>query len=134
MTPEVYKGAEFTTTADLYALGIILYKFLNNNRIPFLPYYPEPFTPKQRNEALVRRLKGEDIALPYIAYVEKDLIKQRKENQEVGINVKEEELPFAIEFAKIAQKAINPNPNKRFPSAKELKYAIQKLELLYRKN
>ena len=37
MAPEVYRGEAYGHTADLYSLAMVLYKFLNNNRTPFLP-------------------------------------------------------------------------------------------------
>ena len=42
MAPEVYKGEVYDTRADLYSVGIVLYRFLNDNRTPFLPPYPQP--------------------------------------------------------------------------------------------
>ncbi len=35
MAPEVYKGEKFGPEADIYSLGIVLYKLLNNNLEPF---------------------------------------------------------------------------------------------------
>ena len=67
MSPEVYKGAEITKQADLYSLGMILYRLLNNNRIPFLDPFPAPYTVSDRNRALARRLNGEEPPLPYCA-------------------------------------------------------------------
>ena len=37
MAPEVFKGAEYGASVDIYSLGIVMYKFLNKNRRPFLP-------------------------------------------------------------------------------------------------
>ena len=64
MSPEVYRGEEYTFDDDVYALGIILYRLLNFNRLPLMSIYPEPFTPKQRNEAVYNRLRGEKLPLP----------------------------------------------------------------------
>lgn len=36
MAPEVYKGEEYGPSVDIYSLGIVLYRYLNNNRTPFL--------------------------------------------------------------------------------------------------
>lgn len=37
MAPEVYKSEAYNSSVDLYSLGIVLYRFFNYNRIPFLP-------------------------------------------------------------------------------------------------
>ena len=64
MAPEVFKGEEYGATVDMYSLGMVMYRLLNRNRMPFLPLYPEPMTPKNREAALQRRMKGEAIPLP----------------------------------------------------------------------
>ena len=64
MAPEVYKGEEYGTNVDLYSLGIVLYKLLNNNREPFLPPHPETIKYSDKNNALVRRMSGEVIMAP----------------------------------------------------------------------
>lgn len=68
MAPEVFKGEEYGATVDTYSLGIVMYRFLNKNRAPFLPNFPEPITPNARDEALQRRMSGEP--LPYINEIE----------------------------------------------------------------
>jgi serine/threonine protein kinase len=64
MAPEVFAGQEYGANVDTYSLGIVMYRFLNQNRTPFLPAFPEPITPRDRDTALQRRMKGE--ALPAI--------------------------------------------------------------------
>ncbi|MDR1203988.1 MAG: DUF4115 domain-containing protein [Peptococcaceae bacterium] len=64
MAPEVFTGQEYGANVDTYSLGIVMYRFLNQNRTPFLPAFPEPITPRDRDTALQRRMKGE--ALPAI--------------------------------------------------------------------
>lgn len=118
MSPEVYNGRTFEQKDDLYALGIILYRLLNNNRIPLLPYYPGEFGVKQRDKALIDRLKGEKIPLPSICLNSYTF-------EDVGIKIKKEEIPLAIRLGKIAQKAIAASPNERFESAKKLRIAIE---------
>ena len=61
MAPEVYKGEKYGFDADIYSLGIVMYRLLNNNREPFLPAYPQPIKFNDKNEALVRRMNGEMI-------------------------------------------------------------------------
>ena len=67
MAPEVFKGGEYGASVDIYSLGIVMYKFLNKNRRPFLPDFPNPITPRDRENALQRRMSGEAIsAIPDI--------------------------------------------------------------------
>lgn len=37
MAPEVYKGERYGEKADIYSLGLVLYRLLNNSRMPFMP-------------------------------------------------------------------------------------------------
>ena len=64
MAPEVYKGEEYGPSVDIYSLGIVLYRYLNNNRAPFLPEYPALITHTDRMLAIDRRIKGEAIPAP----------------------------------------------------------------------
>ena len=41
IAPEVYKGEAYGSTVDIYSLGIVMYRLLNNNRVPFMPPYPD---------------------------------------------------------------------------------------------
>ena len=71
MAPEVFKGEEYGPSVDLYSLGIVMYRYLNNNRTPFLPPFPDTITPADRDEALRRRMSGE--ALPDIPGIDPEL-------------------------------------------------------------
>ena len=64
MAPEVYKSEEYGVGVDIYSLGLVLYTLLNNNRIAFLPPYPQPITYKDNEEALAKRLSGAPLSLP----------------------------------------------------------------------
>jgi len=65
IAPEVYlKGEGYTQSVDLYSLGIVIYRLLNNNRNPFLPQYPQPFTPDDEDIAFNDRMKGKMPNLP----------------------------------------------------------------------
>ncbi|MCL2103378.1 MAG: serine/threonine protein kinase, partial [Syntrophorhabdaceae bacterium] len=61
MAPEVFKGGEYGASVDTYSLGIVMYRYLNQNRSPFLPDFPNPITPRSREEALLRRMQGEPL-------------------------------------------------------------------------
>lgn len=64
MAPEVFKGESYDSRADLYSLGILMYRFLNNNRIPFSPYVNRIITHGEKEIALQRRMSGEEIPMP----------------------------------------------------------------------
>ena len=100
MAPEVFRGGEYGASVDTYSLGIVMYRFLNKNRAPFMPAFPEPITPHDREEALRRRMNGEKI--PAIA----------------GIN---DDLNF------IVLKACAYDRNERFKSPTEMRLALEAL-------
>ena len=64
MAPEVASGGHYDATVDIYSLGIVLFKLLNNNRIPFLnPYKPE-LKFEDFTSAIERRKNGEPLTAP----------------------------------------------------------------------
>jgi serine/threonine protein kinase len=64
MAPEVFRGEKYDVRADLYSLGIVLYRLLNCGRIPLVPPYPEVIKYKDSEEALERRISGEELNSP----------------------------------------------------------------------
>lgn len=58
MAPEVYQGKRYSQNVDLYALGIVLYKLLNKNRLPFLG--EERLTSRSIERAFQLRQQGEE--------------------------------------------------------------------------
>lgn len=64
MAPEIYLHQSYDTSVDIYSLGIVLYKLLNNQRLPFMPDAPAQFTADDKNNAETRRLKGDVPPLP----------------------------------------------------------------------
>ncbi len=64
MAPEVYKSEGYGSNVDIYSLGLVLYTLLNNNRIAFLPPYPQPISYKDNEEALSKRLSGVPLTPP----------------------------------------------------------------------
>ncbi|WP_418745972.1 serine/threonine-protein kinase [Frisingicoccus sp.] len=64
MAPEVYLNKPYGSSVDIYSLGLVLYKLMNNNRLPFLPPLPQPITFADRENALSRRIKGETLPPP----------------------------------------------------------------------
>ncbi len=64
MAPEIFNGNEYDATVDLYSLGIVLYRFLNNNRGPFLPPYPVQLKYSDKEEANAKRMSGAPLPPP----------------------------------------------------------------------
>ncbi len=64
MAPEVYKGEKYGATCDIYSLGLVMYRLLNKNRLPFFPEYPLPITPADKEKALLDRLSGKPMGSP----------------------------------------------------------------------
>lgn len=62
--PELYTEHTDSTSSDIYSLGVVLYKLLNNNRGPFLPPFPAPISLSDREQASVRRLRGDLLPKP----------------------------------------------------------------------
>jgi len=58
MAPEVYQGKRYSHNVDLYALGIVIYKLLNKNRLPFLG--EERLTSRSIERAFQLRQQGEE--------------------------------------------------------------------------
>ena len=98
MAPEVYKGEEYNSNVDIYSLGIVLYRFLNNNRTPFLPPYPEPLRSSDRERASVMRMGGTPIPKPCNA---------------------------EGRLAEIVLKACSYDPKERYESAVEFRNALE---------
>ena len=100
MAPEVYKGQSYSFTSDIYSLGIVLYRFLNWNRTPFLPPYPEKIHYYEKEQALAVRIKGENIPVPYHA---------------------------AGRLGNIILKACAYDPADRYQSAREMREALEQI-------
>lgn len=64
MAPEVCKGMEYNHTADIYSLGILLYYYLNNKKMPYVEPGNKSIVAEQ--EAIVKRMNTNEV-LPYPA-------------------------------------------------------------------
>lgn len=100
MAPEVYRGERYDQRADIYSLGLVLYRLTNGNREPFLEPQKQMIYYKDREEALRRRMSGEQAPLP--AYASEKL-------------------------AKVIQKAILYDPEERFGNAAEFRKALAQI-------
>lgn len=95
MAPEVYLGKNYTSNIDIYALGIVLYKLLNKNRLPFMN--EEKLTAGSVERAFQKRNTGEELPKPM-------------------------EAPDTL--YEIIKKMCAYNPNERFQTALEVKKAL----------
>ncbi len=67
MAPEARFGMQKGSyNVDIYALGLVMYRLLNENRMPFepMPRDKEMLSTKDREKALLNRLNGEEIPFP----------------------------------------------------------------------
>lgn len=64
MAPELARQELCTGNVDIYSLGLVMYRFLNHNRLPFLPKYPEKIKFSDREKAEFLRFSGADVPLP----------------------------------------------------------------------
>lgn len=62
MAPEVYQGKGYSNNADIYSLGIVLYKLFNKNRLPFLDQ--GKLTADSVQKAFQKRQTGEKFPRP----------------------------------------------------------------------
>lgn len=64
MAPEMYRGEKYDNRVDIYALGLVLYKLMNHNRLPFLNLEKQLITYLDKENALTRRMSGEKPPAP----------------------------------------------------------------------
>lgn len=62
MAPEVVNSSSYDQRVDTYSLGLVLYRLLNNNRLPFVE--GERMTASGRRTAVERRICGEELPPP----------------------------------------------------------------------
>ncbi len=67
MAPEIYCGKPYGPSADIYSLGIVMYRLLNKGRLPLLPDYPKEVTARDKERALGLRMAGQPLPKPAIA-------------------------------------------------------------------
>ena len=65
MAPEVFRGEKYGFSVDIYSLGLVLYRLLNKNRLPFLPPAPQGMLPSDQEAAFAKRISGAPIPPPY---------------------------------------------------------------------
>ena len=72
MSPEIYKGEIADIRSDIYSLGIVMYRMLNNNRAPFIDSNTTIIKASDNEQALIKRMNGE--LLPEIEGINKNLL------------------------------------------------------------
>lgn len=97
MAPEIEKGTMYDATVDLYSLGLVLYRFRNKNKLPFLDTEKTLLNPNERVAAIRRRMDGEPLPTPCEA---------------------------SPAMAEVILKACAFEPQNRFQSATEMKRAL----------
>ncbi|MDR1640687.1 MAG: leucine-rich repeat domain-containing protein [Clostridiales bacterium] len=102
MAPEAFKGLECYESTDLYSLGLVMHRIMNNGRMPFIPPYETKLSPSDREAALARRMSGEDLPPPEFA---------------------------SSALSHIILKACAFDPEKRFKTASEMRRALEDYKL-----
>lgn len=97
MAPEVANSSDYDARVDTYSLGIVLYRLLNSNRLPFLDADKQLLNPNERKIAVERRIRGEALPMPCNA---------------------------SPSMANLILRACAYDPNVRFSSATEMKQAL----------
>lgn len=97
MAPEVYHGKPYGASVDIYSLGLVLYRMMNANRLPFYPPAPQRIGLADRENALISRMKGEPLPAPAQA---------------------------SPEFAQIILKACAHDPKERYQTAGQMLEAL----------
>lgn len=64
MAPEVYWGKEYDQTVDVYSLGMVMYRYMNDGRVPFMPVYPQPAGYQDGESAFAKRVGGAAVPAP----------------------------------------------------------------------
>jgi len=66
MAPEIYRNQPADSRVDMYSLGLVMYRLMNGNRLPFLPLSGNVSSEMNEN-AMLRRFSGEPLPPPKYA-------------------------------------------------------------------
>jgi serine/threonine protein kinase len=101
MAPEMYKGEKYDSRVDIYSLGIVLYRLMNHNRLPFMSLEKQFITYRDKENALNKRVAGEQMSAPVDA---------------------------GTQFARIIMKACAYDPAQRYQTPEELYSVLDDLK------
>lgn len=102
MAPEVYSGrGQYDFKSDIYSLGIVLYKLLNNNRFPLIDARSVSVTYTQMQDAFEKRMSGAALPKP---------------------------LNASDALSSVILAACSYNPRDRFATATAMKKALQNVQ------
>ena len=101
LTTNIRSEQRYDSTVDIYSLGLVLYKLMNNNRLPFIDPYAPFIKHHEITEALDRRFSGEPIPAP------------------VATNKA---------LVEVVLKACTFKPSQRYQSAREMKEALKAIK------
>lgn len=101
MAPEILKGETYSFNVDLYSLGIVMYRFLNQDTLPFLPLPPKEVKYSDVEVAKQSRFGGKEIPRP---------------------------CDDNTQLSDIVLKACKYNPNDRYRSPSEMRYHLEMVE------
>ena len=102
MAPEIEKLSPYDATVDIYSLGLVMYRFMNANLLPFFNKEEELLTSGERILAVRRRLDGEQLPIPSNA---------------------------SPELSDIILRACSYDPSHRYGSAAEMKNALNNISV-----
>lgn len=64
MAPEIFYGSQYDLRVDIYSLGMMLYRYLNQDTLPFFPLPPNEITYHDVENAKRQRFGGKSFPLP----------------------------------------------------------------------
>jgi serine/threonine protein kinase len=116
MAPEVYYGKPYNQTVDMYSLGIVLYKMLNDGRLPFTPAAPKPLRPDDNERAMAERMQGKELPTPSVlAMFEK-----------ADMDMEGTDSDSLSRFVDIILRACCYQPENRYPSASAMAVELKR--------
>ena len=97
MAPEVARSSEYDARVDTYSLGVVLYRLMNANKLPFIENENQLMNPNERKLAVDKRMRGDALPAPCNA---------------------------SPAMANVILRACAYDPDQRFKSAEEMKKAL----------